>query len=102
MHSGNWWDVIAISRAGLGSIFLLIAPFASLLGLTWLWLLWAPVFFHSILTQVRMLETATRVSEKISFTPIEKVKVTAHILTAWLGMAGGLVDSLLPRRRQNW
>lgn len=102
IHSRHWRDVVVTLLAGISSGFLLVTPFASILGLGWLWPLWILLLFNSILTQARMIKIATASCDELSLTPAQMMKVSLHSFNAWLGMAGGLLDSFKATRRLSW
>jgi len=89
-------------RAGLVALFMLGVPIVGGIGSKTLWYLWAIVMWHLALGQVQTTRLAELrgVPRPRSFW--QYMLFLPYMVISWIGIARGLIESLLPWRRWKW
>jgi cellulose synthase/poly-beta-1,6-N-acetylglucosamine synthase-like glycosyltransferase len=89
-------------RAGLVALFMLGVPIIGGVGSKILWSLWTTMMWHLVLNQVRTVHLVQ--SRNIShLRPFWRYMLfLPYMIAGWIGMARGLVESLLPWRQWKW
>lgn len=89
-------------RAGLVALFMLGIPIIGGVGSKLLWCLWATMMWHLALSQIQITHLAELrgVPRPRSFW--QYMLFLPCMVISWIGIARGLIESLLPWRRWKW
>ena len=97
-----WGDVLSHLRAGLAAVFMLGAPLAGGLGSRLLWRLWIAAASHLALSQVR-LACYAHLSGALHIKPFWRYfSFIPYMVVGWVAIANGLLESLIPMKREKW
>lgn len=99
---GIWKRALTALRASLAALFMLSVPLTGGLGSRLLWYIWVSAMCHLVLSQTRF----TRFAQIYSGLHLPKrwryALFVPYMVVGWIAMVRGLLESLLPSRRNRW
>jgi cellulose synthase/poly-beta-1,6-N-acetylglucosamine synthase-like glycosyltransferase len=89
-------------KSGLASLFMLGVPLCLGLGQPVIWAVWLALFVHNIASQLRMIAFIKHTGDQVPVSLMQFLLIPFYLFVSWIGMSRGLIESILPGRKNHW